>query len=101
MLKLTSLVLGFLAVVTIAPSSQAATVNPDTVSFGRSVGELHAQMFRREGRNEHREIRNERHHRNERREVRHEHRAARQEHRAAHHEHRAARHEHREGRRHY
>jgi hypothetical protein len=94
MLKLTSLVLGFLAVVTIAPSSQAATVNPDTVSFGRSVGELHAQMVRREGRNEHREIRNERRHRNERHEVRHERRESR-------YEHRAARHEHREGRRHY
>jgi hypothetical protein len=85
MLKLTSLVLGFLTVITMAPSSQAATVNPEAAGFGRAAGELHAQMIRRD---ERREVRNERRHvRNERREVRHER-----------HE---RRHERREGRRHY
>jgi hypothetical protein len=94
MLKLTSLVLGFLTVITIAPSSQAATINTDAAGFGRSVGELHAQMVRREGRNEHREIRNERRHRNERHEGRHERREGR-------YERHEGRHERREGRRHY
>ena len=45
MLKLTSLALGLLTVIAIAPASQAATINP--LSFDRSVNDLHPQVIAR------------------------------------------------------
>ncbi len=80
MLKLTNLALGLLAVIAIAPSSQAATVNSTFIV--QPTASLHAENFRREVRQERREIRHDRH------AIRHEGRAMRHER----HEHREMRH---------
>jgi hypothetical protein len=70
MLKLTSLVFGLLTVIAIAPNSQAASVNGSTIA--NPTGELHAEGFHREMRQDRHEI-----HR-ERRDVRHDRREMRQ-----------------------
>ncbi len=76
MLKFTSMALGLLTVIAMAPSSQAANVTGSTIL--NPVGELHAEGFRREMRQERREIRRHRQAiRRDRREIRHDRREMR------------------------
>jgi hypothetical protein len=66
MLKLTSLALGLLTIIALAPASQAATTI-DRVSFGQPAGDLHAQVIIKIGEQRKREVERRRHERENRR----------------------------------